>query len=264
MLWRWLTHPLLRDRDGNDPDTVPVQRRIVREKPFLRRLYAEWYELIAEELPQGEGPVLELGSGPGFMKEFIPGLITSDLVRREWLDRVVDAQELPFPDASLRAIVMTDVLHHIPRPRRFLREAARCVRVGGAVVMVEPWVSPWSRVVYGRLHAEPLRPKARSWSLPSNGPLSEANIALPWIIFKRDRERFERELPQWATESIQLLMPFRYLLSGGARARSLAPGWSFGPWRAVERLLQPLMPLLAMFAKIVLQRVERAGEGAQA
>ncbi len=33
---------------------------------------------------------------------------------------VLDAHDLPFGDGSLRAIVMTDVLHHLARPRDFL------------------------------------------------------------------------------------------------------------------------------------------------
>jgi len=45
-------------------------------------------------------------------------------------------------DGSLRAIVMTDVLHHIPNVESFFAEAARCVRPGGVIVMIEPWLTP--------------------------------------------------------------------------------------------------------------------------
>ena len=42
-------------------------------------------------------------------------------------------------DASLDGIVMTDVLHHIPDCTSLFHEAARVIRPGGRVVMIEPW-----------------------------------------------------------------------------------------------------------------------------
>jgi hypothetical protein len=36
--------------------------------------------------------------------------------------------------------------------------------------------------------------------------------------------------------------------------RSLAPAFTYGGWRALEQLLTPLMPRLAMFATIVVTR----------
>jgi SAM-dependent methyltransferase len=170
------------------------------------------------------------------------------------VDTVLDAQQLPFRDDTLRAIVMTDVLHHLPRVRSFLTEAARCVRPGGVVSMIEPWVSTWSRQVYQRLHHEPFRPDAAAWEFPSSGPLSSANGALPWLVFERDRRQFEREFPTWQVQNVVLMMPMRYLVSGGISLRSLMPGWSFPAWRQAEALLQPWMKHLAMFAIIVLQR----------
>ena len=120
--------------------------------------------------------------------------------------------------------------------------------------MIEPWVSPWSRIVYTRLHHEPFDHEATAWRLDPGGPLSQANGALPWIVFHRDRARFEREHPEWQLERLRPLMPFRYLLSGGLALRSLMPGWSFPAWSLFERMLEPVMPQLAMFAQIVLRR----------
>jgi hypothetical protein len=120
--------------------------------------------------------------------------------------------------------------------------------------MIEPWVTPWSRFVYGRFHHEPFQPDAATWSIAASGPLSGANGALPWIVFARDRQRFLREHPEWVIRAIDLQMPFRYLASGGVSLRSLSPGWSFGLWRGVERLVAPWMAQWAMFATIVIER----------
>ena len=151
---------------------------------------------------------------------------------------------------------MTDVFHHLAEPRNFLIETARCVKPGGAVVMVEPWVTPWSRLVYSRLHHEPFRPDVPDWEVATPGPLSGANSALPWIVFHRDRERFESEFQEWRIKEIKLMMPFRYLLSGGVSMRSLMPTWTFGFWRSLEKRFQPWMNTWGMFALIILDRVQ--------
>jgi SAM-dependent methyltransferase len=252
MLQAWLAHPLTRGLDLNDPQTTSLRRRILKEKRFLRLIYEEWYESLAEELPKGDEPILEIGSGGGFMSDHIPNLITSEVFVCANVDVALSAMQMPFGKDAFRAIVMTGVLHHIPDVRRFFEEATRCLRPGGSIVMIEPWVTSWSRQTYTRLHHEPFEPNARDWHFPSNGPLSDANSALPWILFDRDRAKFQREFPSLEIVSIKPMMPFLYLLSGGLSMRSLMPGWSFKPWCFVERLLQPWMNSWAMFARIVL------------
>jgi SAM-dependent methyltransferase len=253
-LKRWLEHPLTRGLDIDDPRTTHLRQRILAEKRFLRRIYEEWYGLLAASLPPGEGAVLELGAGAGFLADHVPGLVRSEVFYAPGIDLVLDGLALPFAAGALRGIVMTNVLHHLPRPLRFFAEAARCVRPGGVVAMVEPWVTPWSRLIYTRLHHEPFLPEARDWELPPGGPLSGANGALPWILFQRDRERFEREAPQWRVRSVAPIMPFRYLVSGGVSLRGLAPAATYPLWRGLERALSPWAGRLAMFAHVVLER----------
>jgi SAM-dependent methyltransferase len=186
------------------------------------------------------------------MNEVIPNLITTEIFQCPNIDVVVDGQFLPFADGVLRGIVMIDVLHHIPQPRLFLTEASRCVRSGGCLIMIEPWVTPWSRLIYAKLHHEPFCPDASEWEFPSTGPLSGANGALPWLMFERDRIQFEQEFPEWHIQLIKPIMPFRYLISGGVSMRSLMPGWTFGFWRGLEYVFQPWIKKWAMFAQIVL------------
>jgi SAM-dependent methyltransferase len=251
-----LAHPLTRGLDIDDPHTTEIRRQIIREKSFLRQIYHEWYVAIARKLSTREGPVLELGSGAGFLKDFVPGLITSEVFHCRGIDLVLNGTELPFADGALQAIVMIDVFHHISQPRRFFTEAARCVRPGGVVLMIEPWVTLWSQLVYTQMHHEPFQPEAKNWEFPNRGPLSGANGALPHIVFARDRLQFEREFPMWRIHAIEPMMPFCYLVSGGVSMRSLMPGWSFKYWRGLENMLTPFINKLAMFAYIVLQKKE--------
>src|SRR6516162_4385149 len=148
MLTRLLEHPLTRGLEIDSPDTTARRIELIRQKPFLRRIYEEWYRTLAGQLPHGSGQVVELGSGAGFMKEFIPDLITSDVFPINGVDLVLSADQLPFPDDSLRAVVMSNVFHHLSAPTRFLDEADRCVRPGGRIIMLEPWHTAWSRLIY--------------------------------------------------------------------------------------------------------------------
>lgn len=252
-LSRWLSHPLTRGLDVDDPRTTELRRRILDEKRFLRRLYGEWYRNLAAEIPAGSGAVVELGSGAGFLGDFVPDLVRSDLFPTTNADLLLDARRLPFARESVKAFVMTNVLHHVSCPADLLAEAGRAARAGAVVAMLEPWVTPWSRRVYSRLHDEPFDCDA-GWELIPGGPLSSANGALPWILFERDRALFERAASAWRVRSIRLTMPVRYLLSGGLSLRVGMPAWTFGACRALDRLLELRSGLTAMFAYVVLER----------
>jgi SAM-dependent methyltransferase len=249
-----LANPHTRGMDLDDPRTTVLRREIIAEKPFLQRVYKEWYSTLAAVVPKGEDWALELGSGAGFLDQFIPKLIRSDIFACPGVDLVLDGQSLPFADGVLRGIMMTNVLHHLPRAHDFFDEAARCVRSGGVIAMIEPWLTAWSTLIYRRLHHEPFNPVRTSWDFPPSGPLSGANGALPWIIFQRDRRKFEQDFPAWEIVTVRTMMPLRYILSGGVSLRSLSPGWSFGPWKIFEKMISPLNGKLAMFALIVLRR----------
>ena len=254
MIKRLLSHPLTRGMDLDAPETIALRRRIIQQKPFLKQIYEEWYLSIASALPLTTcGPILELGTGAGYLKHYIPSLITSEVFHVEDVDVIINGLNLPFQNASLNAIVMTNVFHHLHDPRSFFKEAARCVRPHGVVIMIEPWVTPWSRWVYSLFHNEPFRPESIYWEITGHGPLTSANGALPWIIFHRDRKQFETEFPEWMILGITPTMPFRYLISGGVSMRNLMPGWSFKFWHRLETAFTPWMNNLAMFAQIVIQ-----------
>lgn len=255
-MFKLLSHPLTRDLNIDSPETTHLRRRIIQEKKFLHRVYEEWYRHLINAIPKEDGIVLEIGSGAGFFKNCCPGVITSECFHIDNIDLVIDAIHLPFADESLKAIVMTNVFHHLPQPGLFLQEAARCLIPGGVVAMVEPWVTPWSRFVYSKSHHEPFLPEENKWEIEGEGPLSGANGALPWMIFQRDRKKFENEFPRLKVRNIEPMMPFRYLLSGGVSLISLQPAWTFRFWRFLERLTVPWIDKCAMFAKVIIVKTK--------
>ena len=250
-----LSHPLSRGLDIDDPATTILRRDIIRSKPFLKRIYDEWYADISGYFSQSS-KVLELGTGAGFLKEYMNGLITSEVFPTAGIDLVVDAKQIPMEDESLDGIVMTNVLHHIPDCIRFFKEAERTIRPGGTLVMIEPWFTPWSGFVYKTLHHEPFSPNVAEWAFAGQGTLSDANGALPWIVFKRDKNRFEALFPDLRIEQISPMMPLSYILSGGISMRAFLPGWSFDFIRSLEKMT--VEKSMAMFVSIVITKVGQA------
>jgi SAM-dependent methyltransferase len=210
-----------------------AHRRAWDRNPALRALYAEWYGRIAEQLPPASiGPRVELGSGPGFARRFIPDLELTDLVRAPWHDRELDAEALPYGDASLGAVVLFDVLHHLPSPRRLFTEAIRVLRSGGRIVMCEPYVSLLSYPVYKFLHDEPLAlrvdPLADQIGGDGRDPF-DSNQAIPTLLFGRSRSAFEAAFPALTIRHLAYLAGPSYPASGGFSRAPLLPWpiWSF-------------------------------------
>ena len=238
----------------DDTATTVLHGQIIRSKPFLRKLYRDFYRQLQKAIPEYENKVIvEVGSGGGFLKEVISNATTSDVFDLPGIDMVFSALEMPFEESSIDAILMFDVLHHLPDPRAFFREAVRCLRPSGKVIMIEPANTLWSRFIYMNFHHELFDTNA-GWEQNKTGPLSQANGAIPWIIFRRDREIFEKEFPTLRIIRIRRHTPLRYLLSGGFTLRQLAPSFTYPLLKFLELMLSPVNALLAMFETIELQK----------
>jgi SAM-dependent methyltransferase len=239
----------------DDPATTLLHAGIIKSKPFLRNLYAEFYRQFREFVPYFENKTLvELGSGGGFIKEIISNVVTSDILDLPNVDKVFSSSNMPFEDGGVDAFFMFDVLHHIADSRAFFTEALRCLKVGGKVVMIEPANTLWSRFIYKNFHHERFDPQG-TWTLEEAGPLSQGNGAIPWIIFCRDRVIFEREFPSLQIVSMRNHTPLRYLLSGGLTLRQLVPSFTYPLVKAAEYLLSPLNNWLGMFQTIELKKI---------
>ena len=70
-----LAHPDVRDLGIDHPRTTQRRRGVIQSNRFLWRIYDEWYRLICARIPEGRGGVLEVGSGAGFLAEYLPGLM---------------------------------------------------------------------------------------------------------------------------------------------------------------------------------------------
>lgn len=237
----------------DDPNTTILHSQIIREKVFLRNLYIDFYGIFKKSVGQNAKTLVELGSGGGFIKEIIPGVITSDIISVPNIDMTFSAEQMPFESGSVDAFFMIDVLHHVKRPRFFFAEAQRCLKKGGKVVMIEPANTVWYRFIFKNFHHEIFDTSA-GWEIDKTGPLSDANGALAWIIFQRDRKLFESEFKNLKITSISFHTPFRYIFSGGLTYRQLLPAFMYGLVNFLEVCLCPFNKWLGMFETIILEK----------
>ena len=246
----FLAEPRLRGVEPGTRSFFEIQRGIIQERPLLHGVYQQWYRaLLADEAsvpgPPDAGALVELGSGGSLLREACPRVITSDLVEGV-ADRVIDGRKLPFPDASVRALFMTHVFHHIPDVEQFLREAERVLVPGGVIALIEVPHTPLARFFFRHFHPEPYDDRAPSWAFDQSDAMMDANQALSWIVFCRDRERFQRSFPNFQLDPPHFLPWLSYLASGGVTRRNLVPRFLVPVFRALDRLLQPLDPWLAL------------------
>jgi len=254
-LMRLLAEPQTRGFDLDDPMTSIRRRQLAKTKRALYLSYIGWYRRLAEiDRTAPVGTRVELGSGGGFLEEFIPGLTTTDVLPLPFVQEVCSAEDLPFEDATVAAIYMINVLHHLNDPNRFFAEAERVLVPKGLVAMVEPYVSPFSRLVYKYIHHELFDPDVCSWRLPPAGPLSGGNDALPWNIFVRDRAIYDSRYPNLMVEQIAPHTFLSHLLSGGVTMRSFVPAFMIPICQKLEGRLGPLLRYLGVFGTIILRK----------
>lgn len=114
----------------------------------------------AGELLAGrKGAVLDIGCGEGKFTRSLTAIydnVTGIDVKERAIDKakaaaaaegkdveflVGDARALPFADAAFDTVVISNSLHHIPGPDKGLAEAARVLKPGGLLYVMEPVAS---------------------------------------------------------------------------------------------------------------------------
>lgn len=237
------------------PEREAELRSLLSKKPALRRHYLEVYQRYRALLMRcPSGPALEIGSGGGFVQEVIGTMITSDVIPYPQIDLVLDATALPFADGELAAICMHNVFHHIYDVEGFLAESERVLTPGGRLLIVDQHLGWLSTPIFAHAHREPFHPEAETWSFASRGPVSDGNGALTWIVFVRDRRRFDALFPGLELVAMRPHSPLTYWLAGGLRQWSLLPDWAYPASRWLDRTLVRASPDLASFVDVEVRR----------
>jgi SAM-dependent methyltransferase len=218
---------------------VEIQRNLQtwHRKPLLRQVYSELYAHIVGQIDGSViGPVVEIGSGIGNLKTYYPGAIATDLFQNEWLDLVCDGYRLPFRSGSVSHLILSDVFHHLARPRVFFTEAQRVLANGGRVIISDPFISAASFPIYGLFHHEPIAWRA---AISTDAQLSDENGYYAAqgnatrIFF--GSEDVQLWCPGWKVLYSQHYACFGYLMSGGFSKPQLYPNFLYPAIRAIDK-----------------------------
>jgi len=232
--------------------------KIWKEKEIIRWIYLDWYKLIMDNVKDGK--IVELGSGSGNFSQYYPNIISSDIIHCPWLEMTFDAASTPFKEESIDSLIMVDLLHHLEDLNLFFTEVDRVLKDKGRLIMIEPYISPFSFLIYHFLHQEQVVLNAKIFSKKTNisqGHKKDpfvANSAIPTILFWKKRKQFQRKYPRLKVIEKKLFSFLLYPLSGGFEHRSLIPMWWAGILNLIERLMSPLAKLLAFRTLIVIEK----------
>ena len=232
-------------------------RRVWEQKPILRRVYNDEFfaRLLASRNPNGLS--VEVGAGPGFFKEFTPDILSTDLIWCPWLDAIADAQQLPFRTNSVANVFGLDMLHHLGTPMTFLSEVSRILVPGGRLILVEPWITPFSYFIFRFLHQERCDLSETPWVVnqPGAGPEKlafDGNQAIPYLLFgPKYRSTTLGSLPELKLKALEPFCLFAYLLSGGFKPMSLLPEPLYPAMSKLERATSPLWRRIAALRVLV-------------
>ena len=244
---------------GNSQEQLSehAQARAVWErKPVLRIIYRDLFDTILAETVAGS--IIEIGGGVGWLKEYRREVISSDLHFSPQISFVANAETLPFANDSVDNIVMLDVLHHVPLPRRALLEAERVLSKGGRLIMLEPGVSLGSYLFYKVFNPEPvdLRVDPLAEFPLSTQSAYDANQAIPTLLIGNARRRLRETVPNLTITKSRWMSFFAYPLSGGLRSWSLLPTAIASTVLAIERRIPNLIGRLFGFrVLIVMERM---------
>jgi SAM-dependent methyltransferase len=226
-----------------------------RRSAALRAVYADIFAAMRRALVPGR--TLEIGSGIGVARDFLPDLVTSDIVATKFVDRAVSAYAIP-PE-SWSNLVAFDVLHHLQEPLRFFASAAAALAPGGRIVLVEPAGTPGARCFYRLFHVEPCRPGLIKppFRFEAEADGSFANMGMAHALFGRHRPVVETALRECGLRIVSVTHRdlLAYPATGGFSQPALLPSALLRVLLALERRLpQALLRQLALREMIVLER----------
>ncbi|MCD6048813.1 MAG: class SAM-dependent methyltransferase [Verrucomicrobia bacterium] len=211
--------PLLQHRKE-----VLANQTVWAAKPLLRAVYAKLYARILPHIDaKVPGLVVEIGSGMGNLKTHVPTAICTDLFPGPGIDVVCDGYDLPFGKETVSHLVLFDVFHHLEAPNAFLREARRVLVPGGRIILLDPYISACSQLIYGLFHHEPV-----AWGTPIRqedvfqGPrhyyAAQGNTTR--LFFRREWAGWPEG---WKVSRCEAFAAFAYFLAGGFSRKAFYP-----------------------------------------
>lgn len=246
------------DMNMDDSLRITAHKKILRKKEILKYVFKrvhDRFDYLDKKYLIGNGVRVEIGSGVAEMKVNYKDVLSSDVVPNPELDLIIDAMDMNLESNSVRVLFLNNTFHHIPDVTKFFKECERVLIKGGGLIILEPYYGPLARILYKNLFkSESFDISQKSWLQENASAMVGANQAMSYIVFKRDREIFEKEYPRLhiikSERSKDWLL---YLLSGGLNFRQLIPNSLLKLVEGIQFILSPLSPLFAIHHIILIK-----------
>jgi len=246
--------------EQSDYEILLAHRKTWAEKKILRLIYFDWYKTILSNIKKNHGINLELGSGSGNLKEYFNNIICSDIVFCPWINICFDAHTPAFKNNSFDNIIMIDVLHHLANPVLFLNNAHKILNQNGRIIILEPYSSLFSGIIYSIFHKEPFDfndPLFDKGNKVDSKRAFAANQATAQILFYLRANEFHRNFQaRYKIVKKELLSCISYPFSGGFENKSFLPDFLIELLIKSEKYLSLLGKLIAFRTLIVLEKTE--------
>ena len=207
---------------------------------------------------------IELGCGIGVSKLYIHNqhLSLTDVIENPWVEKVVDALDMPYADSSLDYIIAVNMIHHLSNPARFFKECSRVLKPKGQLLIQDANLSFLLRVLLRIMAHEGYDYDCDVFSseIELSDPESPwtANNAVANLLFD-DINRFENNF-SFILKRKHYAECFMLPLSGGVSFRSFAvplPNFILELIRYIDNGLVKLSPsFFAMAHRIVLHNAK--------
>jgi SAM-dependent methyltransferase len=162
-----------------------------------------------------------------------------------------------FANETISNLILFDVWHHLQYPGSALSEFQRVLKPGGRLIIFDPAMSAFGRLIYGCFHHEPLGlNKTIEWFAPEGFEPEGA----PYYAAQGNASRIFvggsmlQRLRGWNVIEVKQLSALTYVASGGFSKPQLYPKSLYRFVRGIDGWLSKWPKLFATRLLIVLER----------
>ncbi len=205
-------------------DVAASRENFLKNRPRnLDYLLADRYNWMNDFI-QSEDIGIEVGCGNGLAKEYIKSknFSITDFTDFDWVDKKVDALNMPYEDNNFDYIVSSNMIHHLATPYLFFTECLRVLKPGGKLIIQEVNGSFFMRILLRLMKHEgynyDVNPFGKNVICNDENDLWSGNNVVPNLLFD-DMKQFEEHFPfECIHQSFSEVTIFP--LSGGVTAKT--------------------------------------------
>ena len=213
-------------RSTKNPNIFENRKKILNSNnPNLIYLLNKRFNWMIEYI-KNKKVIIELGSGNGCLKRILnqKNILLTDIVKYPWIDKKLDMLKINLDKKYINKVdvfIINHSLHHCANPANCLHRISKYLKKGGVMLINEPETSFMLKLFQIILDDE-------SWSLTDNVFLKNKNLfnpKNPWIsntavaqLLFKNKQKFERNFPQYLIEKNNVSEFFIFLNSGGVNS----------------------------------------------